>query len=300
MGKKLNKTLSDMINDSTYDHYYSYLSLIAKTLFEWTNLPKSVNERYLEYCLFTFGKAVFFEDENLGLLCLKANPTNMFNIYREPIGVNAVGENGYNKSLKEGQFVLIRNNDDEIPTMFPIENFAYRLYDTQRTADTNIFLHKIPYMVLCDEKELMSVKKVFEKVSSNEPVIYGVKNGGILENIKVIETKVPYIANDLMDYKNVIWNEAMTFLGLKNANLDKKERLITSEVDANDDQIAISGALMLKAREDACDLINKMFPGHNVSVRKRDLEEIMVILKGKEEDGDVDDNEFDNDPKNVA
>ena len=295
---KINKSINDMINDSTYSHYESYLSLIAKSLFEWSGLPSSVNEKYLEYCLFNFGKAVFFEDDKLGTLCLKADPTNKFNIYREPIGVHATGENGYNKELKDGEFVLIRNNDDEIPTRFSIEMFAYRLYDAQRTADTNIFLHKIPYIVLCEDKELLSMKKLFEKVKANEPVIYGVKNGGLLENVKIIETKVPYIANDIMDYKNIIWNEAMTFLGIQNANMDKKERLITNEVDANNEQIAFSGATMLKARQQACEEINKMFPDYEVSVRMRSLEEIMFILDGG--DNNVSNDEHNNNTENIA
>ena len=274
---KINRNISDMINDSTYNHYYSYLSLIAKTIFEWSGLPDSVSPKYLEYCLYNFGQAVFFEDDKLGMLCLQAQPTDLKNVYRDPLSVRAVGENGYTKEVNKN-FVLIKNNDDDIPTRNSIENFAYRLYDAQRTADTNVFLHKIPYMILCEEKELLSMKKLFEKVGNNEPVIFGLKNGSIMDNVKVLETKVPLIFNEVMDYKNTIYNECMTFLGIKNANLDKKERLITSEVDANDDQIAISGATMLKTRQEACEKINKMF-GLNVEVRMRDLDEIMLILE---------------------
>ena len=298
MGKKFNRTISDLINDSTYNHYFSYLSLIAKVVFEWSGLPDSINEKYLEYCLFNFGKAVFFDDPDLGLLCLQANPTNLKNVYREPLKVKAIGENGYQKEIKD-KFVLIRNNDDEIPTKLSIENFAYRIYDVQRTADTNIFLHKIPYIILCEDKELFSMKKLFEKVGNNEPVIFGVKNGGILENVKILETKVPYIANDLLDYKNVIWNECMTFLGIKNANMDKKERLITNEVDANDEQIGISGAIMLKARKQACKEINKMFPNLNVDVRMRNIDEIMLILE-KEGEDDVFDGKSHTDSKTTT
>lgn len=286
MGKtKINKTITDLVNDNTYLHYFSQLSLLAKTMFEWVNLPDSINERYLEYCLFNYGRAVFFEDDKLGILCLKADPTNYYNIYREPIGIEAVGENGYHKKLKDGQFVLIRNNEEEIPTRYSIESFAYRLYDAQRTADTNVFLHKIPYMVFCEDKELFSIKQLFEKIQSNEPVVYGVKGGTLLENIKVVETKVPFILNDMMDYKNVIWSEAMTFLGIKNANTDKRERLITSEVNANDEQIGLSAEIMLKTRKRACEEFNKMFPGYNIDVKLRETEYINVnLIEGGEND----------------
>lgn len=285
---KINKSITDMINDSTYNHYYSYLSLIAKTVFEWTGLPDSVSAKYIEYCLFNFGMAVFFEDDKLGKLCLQAQPTDLKNVYRDPLSVRAVGENGYNEEIKD-KFVLIKNNDDDIPTRSSIENFAYRLYDSQRTADTNMFLHKIPYIILCEEKELLSMKKIFEKVGNNEPVIYGLKNGAIMDNVKVLETKVPLIFNEVMDYKKTIWNECMTYLGINNSNIDKRERLVTEEVSSNDDQVAFSGATMLKTRKEACEKINKMF-GLHVDVRMRDLEEIMLILE-KEDDEDVSDGE---------
>lgn len=295
---KFVKSINDLINDSTYNHYFSYLSLIAKTVFEWKGLPDSVSETYLEYCLFNFGHAVFFEDDKLGKLCLQANPTDLKNVYREPLSVYATGENGYNKLIKDN-FVYIKNNDDTIPTRSSIENFAYRLYDSQRTADTNMFLHKIPYIILCEDKELLSMKKLFEKVGNNEPVIFGLKNGAIMDNVKVLETKVPMIFNDVMDYKKTIWNECMTFLGINNSNIDKRERLVTDEVAANDEQVAMSGALMLKARQDACRKINEMFPELNVEVRMRDIEEIMLIIN-KEVDDNVFNGESHSDTKTTA
>ena len=55
---------------------------------------------------------------------------------------------------------------------------------------------------------------------------------------------------------------------MNNCPIDKKERLVTGEVDSNDQQVEVNAEIMLEARKRACDKINEMF-GLNVSVELR-------------------------------
>ena len=75
----------------------------------------------------------------------------------------------------------------------------------------------------------------------------------------MINTKVDAYLQELVLYKHEVWNEAMTYLGLSNANTDKKERVNTNEVTSNEDQIEHSRYNMLSARREACKEINRMF-----------------------------------------
>ena len=68
----------------------------------------------------------------------------------------------------------------------------------------------------------------------------------------------------------------MTFLGINNANMDKRERLVDDEVQANNKQVKACEDVMLKAREDAVKRINEMF-GLKISVRRRNLSEMPSI-----------------------
>lgn len=299
--RKFRKSLTDYLNDVTYDHFYNELNLMALSRFEWINLPDSIDVEYLEYCLYEFGKAVFFNHPKLGYMCLKVNPgSTHFNAYRKPTSVYAHGEDGTNILLKKGEFVIIRNNVLEVPTRNAMEHFAYRQYDAQRTADTNLFVNKLPYLLYGEDKEMLSLKRFIEKIGNNEPAIYGVKNSGLAEAIHMIDTKCQFIANDIMDYKKEIRNEAMTYLGIKNANVDKKERLITEEVEANDDEIELSIDLMLQTRKRACEEINKLFKLDNkVDVRLREYKTDEYV-EDEEGEEDVSERRNDNNTKESA
>ena len=55
---------SAAMNNGTYKQYYNRLVELAISMFEWKNLPKTVDARFLELCLFTDGQAIFFYDED--------------------------------------------------------------------------------------------------------------------------------------------------------------------------------------------------------------------------------------------
>jgi hypothetical protein len=163
--------------------------------------------------------------------------------------------------------ILIRNNDEMIATSPTIQLFALRLAEISRTIDININAQKTPVLILCSDKQKLTMKNVFKQWNGFEPVIFGDKNLDV-EGVKSLKIDAPIVFPQLQIQKHAIWNECMTFLGINNANQDKRERLVTDEVSANDEQIESSAQVMLKAREQACKLINEKF-GLNVSVRLR-------------------------------
>lgn len=261
---------TDLMNRRTYLDYLNRLSLIAKSIFKWNGLPDSCNERYLEDALFRTGKAIFYYDDEYGFMTLKCNPSNHFNVYGEPTDIVVSGENGFIKNIVDQDYVLIRNNEYMLPTFPTISLYAYRLYEVERAIDVNIKNQKFPLLVLCDEKQKLTMKNLYKKIDGNSPVIFGNKQID-LENVKVFNTEAPYVADKLMDHKHQIWNECMNFLGINNANTDKRERLITDEVNSNNELIMFNVVTMLKTRELACEQINSMF-GLNISVELKKIE----------------------------
>ena len=89
--------------------------------------------------------------------------------------------------------------------------------------------------------------------------------------ITVLKTDAPYVVDKLDTHKMNLWNEALTFLGISNANTEKRERLITDEVKANEQLVEMSANTMLLKRKEAATMINKLFPALNVTVEMKTL-----------------------------
>ena len=174
------------------------------------------------------------------------------------------------EELKPGKdCVIIRNNDEMIPTSFPVQLFAYRLAEISRTIDINVNAQKTPVLVVTSEKQKLTLKNIYSQWNGFEPVIYGDKSLEAPELLRVLKTDAPIVFPELQNQKQKIWNECLTFLGINNANTEKRERLITDEVTANNNHIDLSADVLLKSRQKAAEQINKLF-GLNISVELRE------------------------------
>lgn len=268
-------------NDETYLMYYDRLYNYAITMFEWTGLPEEINKRFLEVKMLEEGKLVFFKDDSLGFLTLPVNVGGVVNVYQEPTKYYAMSVN-YHKELDPDEAIIIWNNYTRTPILPIIRQYARRLMEVQRAIDVNISGQRTPLLILAEETQRLSLLNAMEQYEGNEHFIFGNKSGFDKEAFQVLLTPVPYVTDKLTQYKHDLWNEVMTFLGVGNAKQDKKERLVSDEVAANDEQIEGSRYIMLQARQDACEQINKLF-GLNVSVDFKLRNEDPEIKEGDEE-----------------
>lgn len=262
------KSMAKYLNDRVVTDYFYRLMLIARSIFEWENLPNNIDEEWIEKYLFSEGKCVFFKDKEKGLMVARCSDNGRLNYYDEPTSVRpyACGYTGDNL-INGVECVVIKNNGIMLPTSNTIQIYALKLANIDRTIDTNIQAQKIPNIIKCTDKQKVSLKRVIDQRNDNEPIIWADKDLDI-DGIQVLDTKAPLVFKDLQLQKHMIWNECMTFLGINNANMDKRERLVDDEVQANNEQVEASFNIMLKSRERACEEINRIF-GTNISVKKR-------------------------------
>lgn len=266
---KTNFWESARLNNHTYLMYYNRLAELAINCFEWKNLPESIDPRFLELTLFADGYAVFFKDEVIDdYLALQCMIGGQLDVYRIPTDRRAYAVNGYNKRLNASDSVLIFNNYLHTNCLMDIEQYALRLYEIQRTIDVNVKAQKTPVLIRTTENQRLTMKNVYQKYDGNEPVIYGVKNL-MPDDIQVLKTDAPFVSDKLQILKRQIWNEALTYLGIENANTEKRERLVTDEISSNLGGVSAQRFTRLNARKDACKQINRMF-GLNIDVEFRE------------------------------
>lgn len=260
---------SMILNNFTYRQYLNRLTELAISMFEWKNLPKTVDARYLELHLFETGCMVYFKDEVIGDLCLDCIVNGRLDVYGNPLLIRAYsGYNNYQKLLKYNNSVIIWNNYLHSNSILDVEMFARRLYNIDRIIDVNANAQKTPVLVLGNEKQRLALLNLYKEYDGNAPFIFGDKNLDI-NALKALSTNAPYVCDKLYQLKTQIWNEALTYLGISNINIQKKERLITDEVTRNQGGTIASRYSRLETRRQAVEKINEMF-GTNIEVNYRE------------------------------
>lgn len=287
---------SALVNDATYFDYLERFKKIALSMIEWVNLPKSMNAQWLEKCLYYDGMASLLKDKNYGFINTKCASNGYINIYGLPSSLNCysfdyqtirklyTGIDGITEARREyletSEAILVQNNWERTPTCATLELFAYRLYEAEQTAMVNIKAQKTPVMVLVNEQQRLMMENLYSQYDGNKPFIFGDKDQ-LGENVlRAVNTGAPFVADKIMNYKKEIWNEALTFLGINNIMVDKKERLITDEANSNNELINLNLQSYLAPRQEACRQFNEKFgltgTDKEISVRVRsDLHNIV-------------------------
>ena len=266
--KAINSDFEDamILNSQTYVDYLERMKKIALSMFEW-KLPDTMNARYLEMCLYYTGQAALLYDEDYGFINTKAADSGYINIYGLPTKINCYSYS-YNKMRElyipntnlppEEECILVMNNYQRVPTAATISLYAERLAEAQRAADTNIKAQKTPILLLTDKNQELTLRNMYAQYDGNSPVIFGDRNVLADKPIDSINTNAEFVANDIRTYMEGIWNDFLCFLGINNLN-EKKERLITSEANTNNELVNLNMQSYLIPRKQACKEFNEKF-----------------------------------------
>ena len=260
--KKQTAQFYDSLFDAlSYQSFYrDRLTDIALSCVKWKNLPEEIDPRFLEWCLFYDGMAIFFKDDiTEKFVCIQVMPSGQFNMYRIPKERTAYAVNGYqNSDLNENNSVIIYNNLLRKPSVQDIEIYAKKLTNIDLTLNVNVNAQKTPIAIICDETQRLTFQQLYQNYAGNMPFIFGDK-GLNLDNVKSINTQADYKGEELNKLKTDIWNEALTYLGVSNVQYQKKERINTEEINRSMGGAFASRRSRIKARQNAVDEINKMF-----------------------------------------
>ena len=234
-----------LVNYADYYNYYAqYFRRLAVSRAAWDGLPETINVDYMERQLFYRPVAVF-EDEVMGWLALPFSQIGNRNVYGDPVSVMAVGDNGYTKQLKPGEFFIVWPTRSREAPATRCDLFARRLSTVDRIIGVNVYAQKTPVVVVAPKEKIFSYKNAMIAIDGDIPVIEayeGFNIDGASEGVKSINTQAPYHGRELYELKTQYFNEALTYLGIPNVTMQKKERVISDEVNR-----ALGGVYMSQA-----------------------------------------------------
>lgn len=298
------KQIEEKIGEWYYHHYIKYLSQLTFQLFEWKNLPDTVDPRYLEIMLHTKGFVGFYKDPTLGYMAVNGTAGTHINRYLQPTKFTTATPDYENRTFdiyntgdnldlmdREKTGLVIWNNDLHVPTMDSVVLFAKKLAHTMEIIDVNLNAQKTPVLISAEDNNKFSLMNIYNQYNGNAPVI-AVNKHFDPNSIKVFKTDAPFVTDKINDQKSAYWSEFLSFLGVNNNAVDKKERLVQAEATANNEQIQASNNIMLKPRREFIERAVQLYPeleGLEVNMRTDILQLYMEndgidLSKGDETD----------------
>ena len=262
---------SAMLNSLIFNYYFQKLLDIAVAVFNYEGLPADIDVGYLEYLLISRGAAVITYDNAADqFIVLQLAEIIEYNYAHKPYKYRGIAPiTGYqSEELSSKNSVVFYNNLSMLPSYDDLFEFARRLYNLQSTIDINVNAQKTPVLVKATENQRLTMINLYQQYDGNQPFIFADKSLD-LDGLSVLSTNAPFVADKLDELKSKAWNEALTYLGVSNVSINKKERLITDEVVRSQGGVIASRYSRLQARQTAIEQFNKIY-GTTASVEFRE------------------------------
>lgn len=141
--------------------------------------------------------------------------------------------------------------------------YAEKFASADCSIDVNLMNSRVGYIVEAETKaQAETMKKAYDEIVEGNPFIVYRKDALTPSGMQVFfgNVKQNYVADLVQDTKRTIMNEFLTILGINNANTDKKERLITGEVDSNLDELACNTYWWVQNLKKNVEQTKKLFP----------------------------------------
>lgn len=270
MGVKIKE--NQYVIDKAIDNIrlYNRYKLLALNMFKWENLPKGIKSKHIELSLYEYGQCVFYNHKNYGLICVPCSSIGTPNILNDDVFVQATGYANVDtvklidskESISDLSFyatygVRISNNDLNIPTKLNVIDYANKMNEVEKAIDLNISQQKFPYIIFSNTNKQFSMKELMKKVQDGEPIIYA-DNKITFNDLQCFNTNVPFVVDKLQDYKKDLEQEILNYFALSSTN-NKRERMLVSELELNNDYKDRTCELMYQQRLDACKIINEVY-----------------------------------------
>ena len=290
---------------AVHNMYWRILTELSLNRFKWFGLPSSVDERFLELSLMRHGGALFFKHFDPlqrfdpRFLVQQFTGQGTPNHYDNPTTFRIQSTGGIQGVYTAKQAVPIWGNYLRTPDMDIIGVYADRLTEIDTTIDVNTQNMRHPRVLVMSEHARLTMENIDRQVQEGIPTIKVAPGVGADDVYATLDMGTHHeTMPGLLAAKGKMWNDALMMLGVPTANQDKKERMITGEVDAGKDQSEVIRNIALNSRKQAAEQINELFAadGLGVGVEWRAQDELqamvdqMTNLMGDDDgyDGDTD------------
>ena len=254
-----------ILNTQTGRFYQRYLLKKALAVFKWT-LPAWWDENYFLYVLYCRGYAAIFNSEEFGVIPQECGLKG-YNVFYRPTDViiaNPLLKNIRSLSIGK-EAVLMQLQPDYCGVLDLCGHYAEKMALASSAINQNLWHTKISTVFFAgSDAEQQSIKKAYDRMTDGDPMVVVHKNlrdadGNLKYEVFNRDVKQSYVIDQLISDLRKIEAEFDTRIGVPNANTDKKERLITDEVNANNVETHILADMWMDSIQDGIRQIKEMF-----------------------------------------
>lgn len=253
-------------------HYRDRLFRRVMSVIKIENCPEDWDVEWFKKRLLLTGYMCIGETASYGVIPMRCTFRGL-NLYDRPTTCTISNHKIHNLNLEIDKNCVLVHLQHNYQGVHPLINiYAQKLASIDAGIEVNIMNTKAAWMFDCDGKaQEETAKKIYDDITSGRPAVFARANtNGNLNSdgkigITMLNVKNTYIADSLQDAKRQVMYEFLTEIGINNANVDKKERVNTLEVEANDDELKNSVDDWKENLEKQFAKVNKMF-GLNIKV----------------------------------
>lgn len=262
-------------NTALVEYYTRYLFQKVISVFEFENLPEEWADNYFKYVLFGYGVIAVIYTDKYGVICQDCGLSG-FDVFYQP--TRCIIANPHLPGLKEFKIhencEIIKLQPDYGSVMDLVTTYADLMALALETTGANLLNSKLSYVFFAENKTAAeSFKKLYDRVASGEPMAVIDKNllmedGTPAWQIFTQNVGQNYITDRLLNDMKTLEDQFNTVIGVPNANTQKRERMITDEVNANNVDTQCRVNLWLETMNKDIEQVNKMF-GTDIKVKYR-------------------------------
>ena len=273
--------------NTTTQFWKRYLYRKVFGSFKFT-LPDGIPKNFFLFWLFKYGSIAVAYTNEFGWV---ASPygVSKLDFYYQPKKFTI--SNPYIKNSMEWEDgkngLIVKLNYDFYGLEDLITHYATKLASCDKAIDVNLMNANVSVALSAhNKKEADELKEAYAKATTGDPFVAVnsdiLNDGGIGTLIK--DVKSNYIANEVLESRAKIINEFLTIIGLNNSNNEKKERMVTDEVNANNEDVRCIAALWLENLQESFEKLRTL-TGLNWEVERRfDSESEPIEIEGGELD----------------
>lgn len=252
---------------------YDKLKEFASNLFEYDNLPKEIPSKFIEKSLFEEDLVFFKADDDKYIASTYTSDKSNLSHYGDLTSVTlksqstslqgkVINVSNDLDDLDDTKGVIIKNSYDGLHPSFKSLSTATMLAKINQSIYVNLNNISVPLVASVDAKNKKSAEEMFSKIKMGEPIIFSLKTstgGTVKDLLQQMNMNVTYHGDSLMGLYNDRINEYLTYIGVNNANIAKRERNTVDEVNSNNQAISLMAQSKLTTRKESFEIINKRF-----------------------------------------